>query len=122
MSGAHEPREEFVNQLELQLRADLRRRNLAAGAHTWMPQSRIAVALAIAAVAIASMALGGGVVAAAYEARLSEQRDVLLETVEGRAAIAKQRLALATQQLRNVQQRVAVGIEPTESVPDASSR
>jgi hypothetical protein len=119
MSGAHEPREEFVNQLELQLRADLRRRNLAAGAHTWMPQSRIAVALAIAAVAIASMALGGGVVAAAYEARLSEQRDVLLETVEGRAAIAKQRLALATQQLRNVQQRVAVGIEPTESVPDA---
>ena len=122
MSGAHEPREEFLNQLEFQLRADLRRRDLAAGVRTWMPQSRIAVALAIAAVVIVSMAIGGGVVAAAYEVRLNEQRDLLLGTFEQRAAIAKQRLALATQQLRNVQQRVSVGIEPQESVPDAQLR
>jgi hypothetical protein len=45
MSGPHEPREEFVNQLELRLRADLRRRDLRSGAHTWMPQSRVAAAL-----------------------------------------------------------------------------
>ena len=118
MSGPHEPREAFVNQLEIQLRADLRRRDLA-GAHTWMPRSRIAVALAIAVVVIVSMAMGGVVVAAVYEARLTEQRDLLLETVEKRAAIAKQRLGLVTQQLRDVQQRVSVGIEPTESVADA---
>ena len=116
MSGAHNPREEFVNQLEHHLRADLRRRNLAASARTWMPRSRNAVALAIAAVAIASMALGGGVVAVAYEARLSEQRDLLVGNFEQRAILAKQRLALVTQQLVDMEQRVSVGLEPPESV------
>jgi outer membrane protein TolC len=120
MSGAHQPREEFVNQLELLLRADLRRREVAAAeAHPWMPQSRTAVVLAAAAVVIVSMAMGGGVVAAAYEARLGEHRELLLGTFEQRAAIATQRLALATDQLRNVQQRVSIGIEPQESVRDA---
>ena len=119
MSGAHDPREEFVNQLELQLRADLRRRDLASGTHAWMPQSRLAVAFAIAAVVIVSMAMGGGVVASAYQARLSEQRDLLLGTVEQRAAIAKQQLALATEQLQNVRERVSIGTEPPESVADA---
>ena len=47
MSGAHEPREEFVDELEHQLRADLRRRALAAGTGSWMPQSRVAAALTI---------------------------------------------------------------------------
>lgn len=119
MSGAHEPREEFLNQLELQLRAGLRRRDLAAGTRTWMPQSRIAVAFASVALVVVSMAVGGGVVATAYEARLNEQRDLLLATFEQRAELAKQRLALATQQLRDVQQRVSIGIERQESVPDA---
>jgi hypothetical protein len=119
MSGAHEPREEFVNELERLVRADLRRRDVAAGARAWMPQSRAAAALAVAALVIVSMALGGGVVAAAYAARLGEQREMLLGTFEQRAAIAKERLALATQLLRDMQQRVSVGIEPRESVPDA---
>ena len=122
MSGAHEPREEFVNQLELQLRMDLRRRAIAAPRGSWMPQSRLAAAAALAAVAIVSLAVGGGVVAAAYETRLNSQRDVLLENFEQRALIAKQRLALATQQLRDAQQRVSIGIEPRESVLDAQSK
>lgn len=119
MSGAHEPREEFLQQLELRLRADLRRRDLSAGAPTWMPQSRLAVALAMAAIVIVSMAIGGSVVAAAYQARLHEQRDLLLKTFEQRSAIAKQRLALAMEQLRTLQQRASIGIEPQESVADA---
>jgi hypothetical protein len=119
MSGAHKPREEFVNQLELHLRADLRRRALGASVHTWMPQSRIAVAVGIGAIAVVSMALGAGVVAAAYEARLSEQRDLLLATFEQRAIIAKSRLALAQKRLTDLQQRVSIGIEPQESVRDA---
>ena len=73
----------------------------------------------MAAIVIVSMAMGGGVVAAAYQARLSEQRDLLLGTVEQRAAIAKQQLALATEQLQNMRQRVSVGTEPQESVADA---
>lgn len=118
MSGAHNPRDEFVNQLEHHLRADLRRRALAGRAHPWMPRSRNAVALAIAAVAIASMAVGGGVVAVAYETRLSGQRDLLLGNFEQRAILAKQRHALATQQLREMEQRVLVGLEPQETVLD----
>ena len=118
MSGAHEPRQEFLNQLELQLRADLRRRRVSAGARTWLPHSRVAAALAIAALVILSMALGGGVVAAAYHSRLSEQRDVLLAVFEQRAAIATQRLALANQQLLDAQERVSIGVERPETVAD----
>lgn len=81
-----------------------------------MPQSIAATALAAAAVAIVSMALGGGIVAASYEARLNQQRDLLLTTFEQRAVLAKQQLALAIQQLKALQERVAIGIEPQESV------
>jgi outer membrane protein TolC len=121
MSAAHKPREEFVNQLELHLRADLRRRDLAAKTHRWIPQSRLGVALAIGAIAIVSMVTGAGVVAAAYEARFSEQRDLLLGNFEQRAVIAEVRLALVKQQLRDLQQRVSVGIEPQETVLDAQA-
>ena len=76
----------------------------------------------IAAVAMVSMAVGGGVVATAYEARLNEQRDILLDTFEQRAIVAKQRLALAMQQLRDVQGRVSVGIEPPEAARTCRSR
>jgi hypothetical protein len=122
MPAAHEPRDEFVDQLELRLRADLRRHGLAAGRRTWMPQSRIAAAFAIAAGVIASMALGGGVVAATYEARISEQRDLLLGTFEQRAAIARQRLSLASEQLREAQKRVSVGVAPQDTVAEAQLR
>ena len=108
-SRAHEPREEFVTQLEHRLRADLRRQRLDAEARrwSWMPQSRLATALALAAVMIVSMAVGGGVVAATYEARLGQQREILLATFEQRLAIAKLRLALAQKQLRDAEQRVS---------------
>ena len=119
MSGVHEPRDEFVNQLELLVRADLKRRPAATGTYGWMPTSRAAAALVVVAIAIVSMAMGGGVVAATYEARIGQQRELLLGTFEQRAVIAKQRLALATEQLRSVRQRVSVGIEPGESVQDA---
>jgi hypothetical protein len=119
MSGLHEPREEFVNELERRLRADLKRRELAAETRTWMPRSRLAVAFGMVAVVLASMAIGGGAVAAAYESRRIEQRDLLLTSYEQRVVIAKKRLALAAEQLKNAQQRVEVGIEPRESVSEA---
>jgi outer membrane protein TolC len=122
MSGLHEPREEFVNQLERRVRADLKRRDLVAETRTWMPRSRLAVAVGIAAVVLVSMAVGGGAVAAAYASRLSEQRDLLLASFEQRLAIAEKRLALAAEQLKTAQQRVSVGIEPRESVAEAQAR
>jgi hypothetical protein len=119
MPGAHEPREEFLNQLELQLRAGLRRRDLAADTRAWIPRSRIGVAFATVLLVVVSMAVGGGVVAAAYQARMNEQRAVLLSTFEQRLLLAKQRLALATRQLENVQRGVEVGVEREESALDA---
>lgn len=119
MSAAHNPREDFVNQLELQLRSCLRRRDLTAGSSGWLMRSKTSAALAIAAVALVSMAVGGGVVATAYEAQFNEQRDLLLRTFDARAVIAKQRLALATEQLHDLQQRFSIGTESHESVADA---
>jgi Outer membrane efflux protein len=119
-SRAHEPQEEFVNALENRLRADLRRQRLEAGLRpwSWFPQSRLAAAAAIIAMMVGSMALGGGVVAATYEARLSEQRDMLLGTFEERLVIARAQLALANQRLQDMQKRVSVGIEPKDTVLD----
>ena len=117
MSSRHEPREEFVTQLERQLRAGLRQRELSGGA-SWLPQSKLAVALASAALVIVSMAIGGGVVATAYESRLNEQRDVLLTSFEQRAVLANQRLELAKRQLADAEQRVSVGIEKQDVVAD----
>jgi hypothetical protein len=122
MSGAHEPREDFVNQLELRLRADLQRRLAAARPRPWFPQSRLALAGMVLAVSIGSMAMGGGIVAATYEARLSEQRELLLETFQQREALARQRLALATQQLQTVKERVSVGIDPPDAVSSVQVR
>lgn len=119
-SGAHEPREAFVDELETRLRAELRRLSLASAARTWswMPQTRWAAGLALSTMMVVSMALGGGVVAASYEARLSEQRDVLLASFHQRFAIAQQRLALAKRQLQEQEQRVSVGIAPPETLLD----
>ncbi len=110
MSNPHEPRDIFVEQLEHRLRQDFDRRRRAAPAPGWFLLSKGRFALAAAALVVVSMAIGGGVVAAAYEARRSEQRNMLVETFEQRGELARRRLALASQQLREEEQRVAVGI------------
>jgi outer membrane protein TolC len=119
MSTPHEPRETFVGELEGLLRGELQRRRLAASAPGWLPRSRAGLAMAAAALVVCSMAIGGGVVAAAYEAQRSEQRDMLVATLEQRAALAKRRLDLAHAQLREVQARIAVGLEHPPAAGEA---
>jgi hypothetical protein len=119
MSNPHEPREAFVTQLEDRLRAQLDRQRLAPPAPGWMPRSRLGLALATAAVIVVSMAIGGGVVAAAYESRQNELRDMLVGTYQQRVAIAARRLDMARQQLREAEERLAVGIEGQAAVADA---
>jgi outer membrane protein TolC len=119
MSNRHEPRDAFVSQLEDRLRAELDRPRLAPPAPGWMPRSRLGLALATAAVVIVSMAMGGGVVAAAYEAQQNELRDMLVGTFEQQAAIAAQRLDMARRQLRVAEDRLAVGLEGQAAVGDA---
>lgn len=118
MPGVHQPREAFVSQLEDRLRAELRHRERAGGSG-WMPRSRIAMALGLSLIVIVSMAVGGGAVAAAYEARLGEQRDTLVSTLQQRAAIAQKRLDLVRGQLDNAEQRIAVGLDPPQVRLDA---
>lgn len=118
MPGAHQPREAFASQLEDRLRAELRRRELAPR-FGWMPQSRFGMAFGLALIVIVSMAVGAGAVAAAYEARLGEQRDTLVSTLQQRAAIAQKRLDLVRGQLDNAEQRIAVGLDPPQVRLDA---
>jgi len=110
MSNPHEPREAFVTQLEHRVRADFDRRRHASAAFGWIPQSKPRFALAAVALVVASMAIGGAVVAAAYEAEQGEQRNMLVETFQQRRDLAARRHALAAQLLREEEQRVAVGL------------
>jgi hypothetical protein len=118
MSSAHQPREAFVSQLEDRLRAELRRREPDPG-FGWMPRSRLAMAFGVALIVVVSMAAGGGAVAAAYEARLGEQRDALVSTLQQRAAIAQKQLELVRGQMDHVQQRIEVGMEKPHALLDA---
>jgi hypothetical protein len=119
MSNRHEPRDAFVSDLEDRLRAELTRQRVAAPAPRWIPQSRRGLALATAAVVLISMAIGGGVVAAAYEAEQNELRDMLVGTYRQRLDLAAQRLDLAQKQLKEVEGRVATGIEVPAAARDA---
>ena len=119
MSNRHEPRDGFVSGLEDRLRGELTRHRVAAPAPRWIPQSKRGLVLATAAIVLVSMVIGGGVVAAAYQAEQNELRDMLLGTYQQRLDLAAQRAELARQQLREVEGRVAIGIETPAVAGDA---
>jgi len=119
MSNRHEPRDAFVSGLEDRLRGELARHRVAPAAPRWIPQSRRGLALATAAIVLVSMVIGGGVVAAAYEAEQNELRDMLVGTYQQRVALAEQRAELARVQLREVEGRVSTGLEAPDAAGDA---
>ena len=119
MSNRHEPHDAFVAQLEDRLRADLSRRHLTAPAPRWLPRSTGGLVLATAALVIVSMAIGGGVVSAAYQAQQGAQRDALVTTLEQRLDLSRKRLDLVRQRLDEMQRRVSIGIEEPGTVADA---
>lgn len=81
-----------------------------------MPRWRLKAAVGVAALVLVSMAIGGAVVAAAYQAQGNELRDLLSAGYERRADLARQRLALAREQVQTEQQRVAIGLGNQEAV------
>ncbi len=81
-----------------------------------MPHRPIQAALAVAALVIVSMGIGGAVVAAAYQAQSNERRDLLASTYQRRAELARQRLSLAQQELKTAEGRLSLGIEGQEAV------
>jgi hypothetical protein len=118
MSNRHQPRDAFASGLEERLRATLAQRATAMPPR-WMPRTRRGLALATAAIVVVSMAIGGGVVAAAYEQKQGELRDMLVGTYRQRLLLAEKQLALARQQLRDAEGRVAAGLAPPAEVQDA---
>jgi outer membrane protein TolC len=65
------------------------------------------------------MAVGAGVVAAAYEAQGAERRESLTAAFQRRAELAETRLKVATGQLAAVQQRFEVGTASNEALLEA---
>src|SRR5262245_36800889 len=122
MSDRHEPRDAFVSRLEGDITAEVRRRQRSAPAETttawprWLLHSPLRAALSIMALVIVSMAVGGGLVAASYQAENKQMRDLLVANYEQRLQLAEQRLNLAKDQLRTAQQRVSVGIETRDTM------
>lgn len=106
----HEPRAEFAARLESKITHEIRRRNQLALAPQWATWSPVQVLAAAAVVIIASMGLGGAVVASAYEIQNNQTRDQLLSRLEQRADVARQRLELTTTEREAAQRRFEVGM------------
>jgi len=122
MPDRHEPRSTFVERLEWQIAAEARRRNRSAPAPFWVLRSRLHAAAAAAGLVIVSMTIGGAAVAASYQAQTNERRDLLIASYERRLDLARQRMALAQQQLQTVEGRIAVGVEKRENALEQRAR
>jgi outer membrane protein TolC len=122
MQTTHQPRDQFVERLAGEIRAEVRRRNRAAQGPEWMRwlmQSPIKMAVAIAILVVVSMAAGGFAVVAAYQAQTNEQRQILKASYANRVALAQQRLAIAAESLKEAQQRISVGTGDQDAVLEA---
>jgi hypothetical protein len=116
MTTRHEPREGFAERLEWQIATEVRRRNRAAEAPGWMPRSPLRAALAAGLLVIVSMVAGGVAVAAAYQVRANEQRDLIAAGIELRLGVAQKRLEAARAERAEAEKRVATGLDKRESL------
>jgi outer membrane protein TolC len=125
MPDRHEPREAFVTRLQSDVTAEVRRRQRSAPADRatpwprWLLHSPLRAALSMVALVMVSMAIGGGIVAASYQAEARQMRDLLVANYRQRAALASERVTLVRDQLRTAEQRVSVGIEGQDAVFEA---
>jgi hypothetical protein len=125
MPPTHDPRPEFVAQLQDLVLVEARRRRRAAPADFSAVRLLSSPLRAIAATVLViagSMSLGGIAVAARYETRLTAQRDTLVATYQQYVSIAQQNLSLAADALRLTEQRVAVGIDGQDVLLDARAK
>jgi len=119
MQHEHQPREQFVAALDRTLTAEVRRRNQLVASSPWLLRSRMRVALAAATLVLMSMAIGGGVVATAFQAQAAGRRNAVLASYEARLSLATQRLDLVKGELQRVERRIAVGVDSDEAAFDA---
>jgi outer membrane protein TolC len=82
----------------------------------WLPQTRLAATLALIVLMVASMGIGAAAMAAGYAAQGNERKNQLTTSYEQRADLARQRLTLATDELKAAERQVAVGMASTMGV------
>ena len=117
MLKTHEPHDEFIDRLAGQLRVEIRRRNRSRPVTAWTRwvfESPVKASVAAALLIVVSMGAGAIAVAGAYQAQGNEERNVLVANYAQRAQLARQRLSLASEQLRTAEQRMSMGIGSEE--------
>ncbi len=122
MPDRHEPRHDFVEALAARVRRELAGRQIAAAAPWWLPRSRASLVAALAVIVIVSMALGGGMVAAAYQAQSAGEKGALVDLYAQRVKLAERQAELAQQRLSTTEQRVAVGGETQTALEDVRAQ
>jgi hypothetical protein len=113
MHERHEPDNEFVERLEWHLGHEVRRRNQAP---VGPGRSPARVALMVVGLALLSMAIGGAAVATAYQAQNNERRDILVNGLAQRAAVAKAQVEAAGLNLKESERLLALGLLDMERV------
>ena len=122
MTDQHAPRPEFVDRLEANIGAEIRRRNREAHAPRTTGPSRWQLAFAALGLVIVSMAAGGAVVAAAYQSQANQERQALAATWERRLQLDRERLEIARTELRDAERRMQVGIGTRETLLEAEAK
>jgi len=116
MRHTHEPSDDFVAKLEREITREVRRRHQPMPWPQWLPQTRLAATLALIALMVASMGIGAAAMAAGYAAQGNERRNQLTTSYEQRADLARQRLAIANDELKAAERQVSVGMATAMSV------
>jgi Outer membrane efflux protein len=121
MQHKHEPRDEFVGELERHLSREVRLRNRSAEPHGWRAWP-MKSAFAAVGLMLVSMSLGAAALAAAYQVQDNDRRDVLVSSYQRRADLARQRVKIAADQLQSVERRVSVGMANRDEVLEGQMR
>lgn len=119
-NNRHEPDAAFAARLEATLVSELRRREREAPTwwSSWMPVHSVA---ALALIVIASMAIGGGAVAAAYEVEDRQVKNELLEMYQRRLDLATQRRQLAETKFKETETRSDMGLVSEDAEWEAAA-
>lgn len=115
MQDRHEPSDRFIERLGQDIGAEVRRRNLQSPEAPWWPAFGLKTVAAVAILVVMSMAVGGAVVATAYQNENREQREALASVYARKVELAKVRLDAAMQQLQDAERRFAAGLIPQDT-------
>jgi len=115
MNELHEPTNDFIDRLERHVGQEARRRSRRVDA----PRPWWLSAKAVAASMLISMAIGGAVVAAAYEAQASGRREQIAAPYAQRLDLAKRKLEVVASELASAERRFSVGMVTESQVLEA---